>query len=373
MVEVSTAPNVSGTYYSWADVDCRTMRWIPAALVTAFALLSTSAAACSLAGPVPGPGQFFLFDLTSGKEIEVPVAGRWLGAGCELSNPFAFDGATFAWSEGPETSTAQQTMRIRTGDGKIQTLTTSSANHHEIGLTATHVYYLAGDYSSGNLWKQRLDDHQETRVDAQIPWHARLNGAHAAWFTPDGKQLNVYDAEGQRWILRDQTLAQLGITGDDQGQLFAFDDEFAFLSSYLSMQKPTTTFRYWTYEFATQELTDLSALKDPQASAVADGQLYFVNFDVKHEGQRLYAMPVSGGTKKDLGLLPHELGSRLVITKDQIVLASYRHEGRHGHVANPEASGWSSSSNPGQEPWSIPAPSFGLFAVALISLIRLRR
>jgi hypothetical protein len=232
---------------------------------------------------------------------------------------------------------------------------------------------LEGDLDGATLWKQRLDNQQETQVDASVPWHATLNGAVAGWFTPDGKRINVYDAHAQRWILQGQTLAQLGITGDDQGQLFAFDDESAFFASSPSTQTPTTTFRYWTYEFGTKKLTELGALKDPGASAVADGQLYLAEFDTKHEGQRLFSMPLTGGARKDLGLLPHGLGARLVVEKGQVVLASYQDQADHTHEADPKATGGPSSPSPDQDPWSIPIPSVALAAIALAAFVSARR
>lgn len=63
------------------------------------ALLAPTAAACSLAGPVPGPGAFTLVPMEGGLPVVIAVEGRELGAACELSNPHALEGTTFAWRE----------------------------------------------------------------------------------------------------------------------------------------------------------------------------------------------------------------------------------------------------------------------------------
>ncbi|HVM44781.1 MAG TPA: hypothetical protein VM582_02505, partial [Candidatus Thermoplasmatota archaeon] len=69
-----------------------------AALVLLLVLAAPTAAACSLAGPVPPPGAFTL-RFADGTERDVAVEGRLLGAMCELSNRHALAGDLFAWVE----------------------------------------------------------------------------------------------------------------------------------------------------------------------------------------------------------------------------------------------------------------------------------
>lgn len=62
------------------------------------ALLAPTAAACSLAGPVPPPGAFTL-RWPDGDARVVPVEGRLLGGMCELSNKHDLGDGLFAWVE----------------------------------------------------------------------------------------------------------------------------------------------------------------------------------------------------------------------------------------------------------------------------------
>ncbi len=70
------------------------MRWL------VLLLLLPTASACSLAGPVPLPGAFILWDPDTGDTQSFEVTKRGLGADCSLSNRFAIGAGQFAWVEG---------------------------------------------------------------------------------------------------------------------------------------------------------------------------------------------------------------------------------------------------------------------------------
>ncbi|HUR68791.1 MAG TPA: hypothetical protein VM370_06050 [Candidatus Thermoplasmatota archaeon] len=119
------------------------------ALLLALLTLAPTAAACSMAGPVPGPGAFILVPDDGGANVTIPVEGRMSGAGCELSNAHLLQDGTFAWLEYDWNPNARTVHLRNMSTGETRVVPLKSAEATEFGLWNGHLVYLANDFTDG--------------------------------------------------------------------------------------------------------------------------------------------------------------------------------------------------------------------------------
>lgn len=181
----------------------------------ALALVPTGHA-CSLAGPVPGPGQFQVRPVEGGPPVRVDVEGRMLGAMCDLSNPYAVGGGWFVWFEHDQ---AGGPWSLHARD-----LATGETLAHE-NVTPRHVEALGTDgaraywYERGWTRADATDDHAFMTLDLATGDRARLDLPPAGYVdvaidrsllvmttrAPSNAsapmEVGAYDAREARWVL----------------------------------------------------------------------------------------------------------------------------------------------------------------------------
>lgn len=194
----------------------RTPLWLaPPLLALALLVLAVPPAqACSLAGPVPGPGMFELRPVDSASPpVRIEVEGRILGAMCDLSNPHALGGGWFAWFEhdmagGPWSLHARD---LATGEGvKLENVTQRRVL--EMGTDGMRVYwyehgfaeadgtrdhaFMSFDLATRNL--TRLDLPRLHYADVAIDGSLVAATSRAIWNESGGINLSAYDAREAR-------------------------------------------------------------------------------------------------------------------------------------------------------------------------------
>ena len=349
------------------------VRVLSATLVL-IALLPGTAAACSLAGPVPGPGHFFLYELSTGDEVEIPVHQRSLGASCELSNAFAFDGKRFAWVEGPDTYSDSEPDMVFIYDiasDKTVEPKLTGLRHERLSLSDEFLLHV----SNGKLYRYRFSSGVDQIVPIALPAaHQLLWDVQIAWQRHDAtssSSFSVYDAGTSQYVLREKTPAQLGLP--KEASLMGFGEGWLLFSAYIDDGE-----QWWSYKIATQETTKLPGMASswPPAGFVHNDRTYSFSWDETYETMTLVAITLPDGKATELGTVPHEVAGRLVYVDGTIVLGSYTNVDAHTHEPSAVASNKPgpgtartiSRPPPPDEPiWAIPNP--GLIAVAIVLVV----
>lgn len=341
------------------------------------ALLPGTAAACSLAGPVPGPGHFFLYELATGDELEIPVHQRSLGASCDLFNPFAYDGTRFAWIEGPETYSDKipDTAYVydiaaeKTVEPKLTGL-----RHEKISLSDEYLVHISSD-GAGNpkLYRYRFSTGIDQIVPVTLPaGYQYLWDDQVAWRRGDAANnqfFSVYDAGTSQYVIRDKTPSQLGVPND--ATMYGFGEGWLLFLSYNGQRDD-----WWSYHIATQDTEKLSGFGSGSypPGTIHDGRTYALTWDDNYEVRTLVSQSLTDGEKSELGTVPHEPASRLVYVDGTIVLGSYSNVDAHTHEPSATATGPAGtgvartvSRPPPEEPiWQI--PNVGIIAVGFVLL-----
>ncbi|HWH08101.1 MAG TPA: hypothetical protein VNX21_02810 [Candidatus Thermoplasmatota archaeon] len=188
-------------------------------------LLAPVAGACSLAGPVPGPGVFSVEPLAGGEAWRVEVRGRMLGGTCELSNPHALDGDAFAWVEVARLeSGAPRDVHVRWRDGTQVVHRGVTRDHVEAlalrdGVLLLHARAWASPGAADARTFLRMDARTGEARPLPFPpgdWHpVAAEGSVLVALRRDAEAqrawLHAYDAAADAWLLRDADLASLGL------------------------------------------------------------------------------------------------------------------------------------------------------------------
>ncbi|HEX9816205.1 MAG TPA: hypothetical protein VGB18_04430 [Candidatus Thermoplasmatota archaeon] len=348
-------------------------------------ILPGTTAACSLAGPVPGPGHFFLYDLATGDELEIPVHQRSLGASCDLFNPFAYDGERFAWIEGPDPYSdkapdtafvydiaAEKTVEPRLTGLRHERLSLSDEYLLHVssdGAGATKVYRYRFSTSLDQVVPISLPSGSQLLWDTQIAWR-RADAANNQFFS-------VYDAGTSQYVLRDNTPTQLGVP--KEASLSGFGEGWLLFSAYNGR-----TDEWWSYKIASQETTKLAGIQSswPPAGSISNDRTYSLMWDDTYDVQTLIAYDLTDAQKTELGTVPHGAASRLVYVDGTIVLGSYSNVDPHTHEPSGPSPGPGGPGvartiprpPPPEGPiWAIPNLGLVLVGLVLVASAMLRR
>lgn len=247
-------------------------------------LLAPVASACSLAGPVPGPGTFTLVPWDGGHDVTVVVEGRMLGAGCELSNVFSLRDGVFAWLEYTQAgrewawrevhildlATGEKRI-VRADDGSVEsfalvggTLVYMTTRYGEPAPSASLVFH---DLATGTSERMDLVEHGLPRLVS--------DGRHVAWTLrenwPQGPDLvSLLDVETRAWLLRDVRAPDL--VGDEHVQLVAMGGGWLVMQSrsgsWLHALESGTTRPWGGGDRASAPMRHVSAILDGYAYEV---------------------------------------------------------------------------------------------------------
>lgn len=194
------------------------------------ALLAPTAAACSLAGPVPGPGAFTLMPMDDGEQIVIAVEGRELGAGCELSNPHALDGTTFAWRETdwPRSGVRYEAHLLDLATGEKRTLRYGAGHTEGFALWDGRLLYVESAFQDGappTVRVKQLDlatGAEDVALALPGEHHVSVSARDGLVFAitrangyegPDA--VHLFDLGSSRWILAGVPMREL--TGEEIG------------------------------------------------------------------------------------------------------------------------------------------------------------
>lgn len=187
-------------------------RWVVPALAALLLIVVPSASACSLARVPPEPGAFFLWNPTDEETHAVPVDGRELGAGCELSNPFGLTHERLAYASsnhGSQTArvlvhnlTTNQTTRIDTQAERI-----TDVSLFEDAVLALEERYEEDRELSVHLHGLEEESSRRLPVDASQRSQIVLEGALVIVLDRgEDARLSVYDAREDAWRFEDRGL-----------------------------------------------------------------------------------------------------------------------------------------------------------------------
>ena len=192
------------------------MRATPLTLLAALLATAGVASACSLASEPPGPGAFTLWR-DGANETLVPVDGRMLGAGCELSNPHVVVGDTFAWVEMAMMAAGEprdaHVLDLETGEARVvRGFTRGSLD--AFGVWNDHIAYWAWT-PTGDDWRRRANEFAlvdiETGTRRALPFpdaaytQAAVGGGIVAAVAraDDGAgSVWAYDLAREAWLLQ---------------------------------------------------------------------------------------------------------------------------------------------------------------------------
>lgn len=301
------------------------------------ALLPGTAAACSLAGPSPGPGHFFLYEPATGNELEIPVHQRSLGASCELSNSFSYDGKRFAWVEGPDTYSDTAPDIVYLYDVAADTtdqLRLTGLRHQRISLSDEYLVHLSSD-AAGHAKAYRYG--LTTGIDQIIPITVPT-GYQLLWDTQiamrrsdasNNQFFSVYDAATSKYVLRETSAADLGLPKD--ATLVGFGEGWMLFAAYNGVSED-----WYSYHIATDERQKLSGIQSgwPQQSSIHNGRSYALLYESGSEQLQLGSFSLTDGKKNEIGTVPHEPPSSLVYIDGTIVLGSYFNVEAHAHESS---------------------------------------
>jgi hypothetical protein len=330
-----------------------------AATTLLLALTTGTVAACDFAAPVPGPGHFFLYNLSTGDEVDIPVKGRFLGAGCELSNLFAFDGKRFVWQEGPERYSPediQTVFLLELASGQRQTLKLSGSHHYGLGLGEDFLLHVS---RTGNgpsqLWRYDLGAGTDKLLPIPLPSGGyTLADGQIAWRTqaPGGEfRFHVYDAATNRYVLRDRSPADLGLPKD--AHLTGFGRGWLVFGS-----GENNGDRSYVYRVDTDKTKVFDDAPRIGYGWVHEGRSYRLDWDEAYEHQKLVVFDLANGRETEIGRVPHPSASHPVYRDGRVVLATYADVERHTHDG--------SSLPPVVVPFAGPILGVGAFALAVL-------
>lgn len=249
-------------------------------------LLVPSVAACSLAGPAPGPGTFTLVPHEGGDPIVIEVHGRSLGGMCELSNDHDLVDGVFAWIERPERSHGPATVHMRdltSGEERVVRLSLSGVE--AFTLWEERIVTYSVEYASGSpqpTTRFLLHD-LGTGEAEELPFpegrwvSAAMGGRHIAAVHradlsngPD--RLYLYDLAERRFVLEGVHARE--IVGDDILWLHAVDDDWLVAAS-----RDGDSVLYEIATSRTMDAQDAPILREAQMGlSLADGTAYAWQF-----------------------------------------------------------------------------------------------
>lgn len=297
--------------------------------------LASPASACSLAGPVPEPAAFHVWDPDTDDRVRLTVDERRLGADCSLANPHALDGDTFAWTErGHE-------LEVHVYDlveGTSQTLSFDREGPNEIGLAGDRLLLRDGD--EVDVWDLAAEEWRALPFEAGEDESLQLeDGLVVRQDRGEEPSVSLYDAEEERWVVEQRSLASIGVPGD--ALVAEASDAWVLFTSGREA---------WAWQVGTDEARDTEELYEGRWSELDGDVLYS-----QEHGEPFVRLELPFGDLEEIGEPP--VGWLRTADEGRLVLGDY---------SDPNGTGTTQSLAPPGER-STPGASLALAAVTLVA------